>query len=130
MTDHPTRPPTADLIAEIVERHVQRYQWGDDTLHGAIKEAAREGFALAATAEWTEAFQPGGPLYGILPTGSDVTVDGGKWLVDEVKRLRTALGQIANWPQAEMFTSLAPAVSMKAIAKDTLAVGKEVTQHG
>jgi hypothetical protein len=48
---------------------------------------------------------------------------------EEVKRLRAALAQIANWPQAEMYTSLASAVSMKAIAKDALAVGEEVT-HG
>lgn len=47
---------------------------------------------------------------------------------EEVKRLRGALAQIANWPQAEMYTSLAPAVSMKAIAKDALE-SKELT-HG
>jgi hypothetical protein len=47
---------------------------------------------------------------------------------EEVKRLRAALSQIANWPQDEMYTSLAPAVGMKAIAKDALA-GEEVT-HG
>jgi hypothetical protein len=46
---------------------------------------------------------------------------------EEVKRLRAALEQIANWPQAEMYTSLAPAVSMKAIAKDALA-SEEVTR--
>jgi hypothetical protein len=32
-------------VGAIVEKHVQRYQWGDDTLHGAIRSAVDEALA-------------------------------------------------------------------------------------
>jgi hypothetical protein len=42
-------------------------------------------------AAWTKEFQPGGAFDGVLRPGSDASVEGGLWLVSEVKRLRTAL---------------------------------------
>jgi hypothetical protein len=44
MADQTTVKPLLD-IGEIVERHVQRYQWGEDTLHGAVRSAIDEALA-------------------------------------------------------------------------------------
>lgn len=38
-------PFNAVDIGAIVEKHAQRYQWGDDTLHGAIRSAVDEALA-------------------------------------------------------------------------------------
>lgn len=34
-------------LAEIVEKHKNDFQWGDDTLHGAIESAVKEALQLA-----------------------------------------------------------------------------------
>jgi hypothetical protein len=58
-----------------------------DELRSAIKKH------FAATTAWTKEFHPGGAFEDALPVGADITVDGGKWLVAEVKRLRKALAR-------------------------------------
>jgi hypothetical protein len=52
----------------------------------------------ARMGEWTEAFQPAGPLYGVLPTGADIRIDGGKWLLNVVLRLRKEIGMDSEGP--------------------------------
>jgi hypothetical protein len=34
-------------LAEIIEKHKNDFQWGDDTLHGAIESAVKEALQLA-----------------------------------------------------------------------------------